>query len=111
MAGKDSVFSNRERDFEGRFALDQEQEFKARARRNRLLGLWAAEHFGLAEKEAAEYAREIIRADLEEEGDEDVFRKLRGDFDQRGVECSDRQIRRQIEELHAKAREEIAKGI
>ena len=102
-----STFDKRGKDFENRFAHDQELEFKAVARRNKLLGLWAAEALGISGAEAEAYAREVVKADFEEAGHEDVFRKIRGDFDARGVDQSDHQIRRTMEELLATAREQI----
>lgn len=85
--------------FEKKFAHDEELKFKAMARRNKLLGLWAAEKLGKSGDEAEAYAREVVAADLEEAGDEDVFRKIRGDFDAATVAQSDHQIRRTMEEL------------
>ncbi|WP_306118357.1 MULTISPECIES: DUF1476 domain-containing protein [unclassified Roseitalea] len=96
--------------FENKFAHDAELRFKAEARRNRLLGLWAAEKLGKSGDEAAAYAKEVIAADFEEPGEEDVFRKVRGDFDAAGVEQSDHQIRRTMDELMARAIEEVEKG-
>lgn len=95
---------------EGKFALDEEQEFKAVARRNKLLGLWAAELMGLSGDAADAYAGEVIAADLEEKGHEDVFRKIRGDLDAKSVDMSDHRIRREMEELLATAREQIHNG-
>ncbi len=98
-----SNFDNRQKGFEGKFAHDQELQFKAGARRNKLLGLWAAGLMGKSEEEAAAYAKEIIKADFEETGDDDVFRKVRADFDAAGVDQSDHQLRRQMDELLAEA--------
>src|SRR4051794_4593564 len=78
-----TTFDRREEGFERKFALDEELKFRAEARRNRLLGLWAAEKFGLSGTEADAYAKAIIHADIQEAGEEDVFRKLRADFDAR----------------------------
>ncbi len=103
-----STFEKRQKGFEGKFAHDQELQFKAEARRNKLLGLWAAEQMGLSGDEADAYAKEVIKADFEEPGDEDVFRKVRGDFDAKGVDQSDHQIRRTMEELMQTAMEQIA---
>lgn len=97
----------REEAFERKFAHDEELRFKATARRNKLLGLWAAEKMGLSPEKAEEYAKEVVRADFEEAGDEDVFRKIRADFDAAKVEQSDHQIRRTMEELLAVAAEQI----
>ena len=98
-----TTFDEREQAFEKKFALDQELQFKASARRNKLLGLWAAEKFGMQGDEAEEYAKTVIKADLEEPGDEDVFRKLRGDFDSRSIEISDQDIRSSMVECMEKA--------
>ena len=98
-----TTFDSREDGFEKAYALDEEIRFKALARRNKLLGLWAAEKLGLAEEAAQAYAKEVVVADLEEHGDEDVFRKLRTDFDAKGVQVSDHQIRRNMDEFLAQA--------
>ncbi|PTW57538.1 hypothetical protein C8N35_11017 [Breoghania corrubedonensis] len=98
-----STFDKREDAFEKRYVHDEEMQFKAMARRNRLLGQWAAEKLGLSGDEAVEYAKSVVRADFEEPGEEDVFRKIRGDFDEAKVEQSDHQIRRTMEELMAEA--------
>jgi hypothetical protein len=92
-------FEDREKGFERKFAHDEELKFKATARRNRLLGLWAAEQMGVTGDAAQAYAREVIKADLLEPGEEDLFRKIRADFDAKGVGQSDHQIRRQMAEL------------
>ena len=105
-----TTFDKREEGFEKRFAVDEELRFKANARRNKLLGLWAAQKLGLAGAEADAYAREVVMAAFEESGDEDVFRKLRSDFDAKGVKESDHQIRRTMNEMMAKAVEEIKTG-
>ena len=96
-----SNFDNRQKGFEGKFVHDQELQFKASARRNKLLGLWAAGLMGKTGDEAAAYAKEVIKADFEEAGDDDVFRKVRADFDTAGVDQSDHQLRRQMDELMA----------
>ena len=105
-----STFDDRERAEEAHYALDQETQFKVMARRNKLLGLWAADVMGMTGAEAEAYAKAVMRSDLEEPGDEDVFRKVRGDFDARGIERSDAQLREQMAELLPVAREEIMKG-
>ena len=89
-------FDNREKSFEKKFALDEELRFKATARRNRMLGAWAAEKLGLKGADADAYAREVVLAALEGGG---VFAKLRKDFDAKGVAQSDHQIRRQMNAL------------
>ena len=96
-------FDDREKGFEKKFALDEELMFKSAARRNKLLGLWAAEKMGLSGDDAQGYAREVVKADLEEPGEEDVFRKIRGDFDAKGIDQSDHQIRRAMSETMAEA--------
>jgi hypothetical protein len=106
-------FEDREKSFERKFALDEELRFKANARRNKLLGLWSAEKLGLSGDDAQAYAREVVKADLEEPGEEDVFRKIRTDFDENGVDQSDHQIRRAMGDLLAEAVRQIeaeAKG-
>ena len=102
-----TTFDKREEGFEKQFAHDEELKFKAGARRNRMLGLWAAEKLGLSGAQAEAYAKEVILADFEEPGDHDVFRKIRKDFDAKGIAQSDHQIRRTMDELMAKAVAEI----
>jgi hypothetical protein len=89
--------------FEKKFAHDAELQFKATARRNRMLGMWAAAKLGITGADADAYAKAVVVADLEEAGDDDVFRKIRKDFDDKGVAESDHQIRRTMDELMAKA--------
>ena len=98
-----TTFDKREEGFEKKFAHDEELRFKANARRNKLLGLWAAEKLGLAGADADAYAKEVVVADFEESGDNDVFNKVRKDFDAKGVAQSDHQIRRTMDELMEKA--------
>lgn len=102
-----NTFDKRKEGFEKRFAHDEELRFKATARRNKLLGLWAAEKLGLAGAEAEAYAKEVVVSDFDQPGDDDVFQKIRKDFDAKGVAQSDHQIRRTMEELLARAAEEI----
>ncbi|HEV7692885.1 MAG TPA: DUF1476 domain-containing protein [Hyphomonadaceae bacterium] len=94
-----SGFDKRERAEEGKFALDQELRFKANARRNKLLGLWAAEKLGKTGEDASNYAVEVVKSDFEAPGDEDVFRKVKGDLDKAGVAITDHQLQRQMSEL------------
>jgi hypothetical protein len=94
-----TTFDKREEGFEKKFALDEELRFKATARRNKLLGHWAAEKLGLAGADAENYAKAVVMADFEEAGDDDVFRKLRTDFEAKGVGLSDHQIRRTMDEM------------
>ena len=106
-----SSFDDRQDKFEKKFAHDATLRFKAEARRNKLLGQWAAGLLGLSGEKVEAYAKSVMAADLKEKGDEDVFRKLRADFDAAGVAQTDHQIRRHMEESLAKAIEEIqAKG-
>lgn len=93
--------------FEKKFAHDEELKFRAMARRNKLLGLWAAEKLGKTGADADAYAVEVVNSDFEEAGDHDVFRKVRGDFDAAGVDQSDHQIRRTMDELLAVAVEQV----
>ena len=105
-----TTFDKREEGFEKKFAHDEELRFKATARRNKLLGMWAAEKLGLAGPAAEAYAKEVVVADFEESGDNDVFRKLRKDFDDKGVAQSDHQIRRTMDELLEQAIAQIKAG-
>jgi hypothetical protein len=105
-----TTFDKREDAFEAKFARDEELRFKAEARRNKLLGLWAAEKLGKSGGDAEAYAKEVVAADFEESGDEDVFRKVRKDFDAAGVDQSDHQIRRTMNELLATAVAEVEAG-
>ena len=100
-------FQDREKAFESKWAHDEELRFKIVARRNKLLGLWAAEQMGISGDEAAEYAKSVVRADLEEPGHEDVVRKVRKDFEAKSVARSDHAIRVKMEELLATATEQI----
>lgn len=103
-----SGLDDRENAFENKYAHDQEMEFKANARRNKLLGLWAAGELGLDGDAAEDYAKSVIVADFEEAGDDDVFRKVRADFDEKGVELSDHLLRKQMDDLLIEARNQIA---
>jgi hypothetical protein len=100
-------FDKRQEGFEKKFAHDEELRFKASARRNRLLGQWAAEKLGLSGDAAAAYAKDVVMSDFEEAGDHDVFKKIRADFDAKSVAQSDHQIRRTMDELMEKAIVEI----
>ena len=105
-----TTFDNRKEAYENKFAHDEELRFKATARRNKLLGLWAAELLGKSGEDADAYAREVIRSDMLEAGDEDVFRKVRQDLDAAGADVSDHQIRRTMEEKMAEAVAQIEAG-
>ena len=98
-----TTFDKREEAFESKFAHDEDLRFKATARRNKLLGLWAAGLLGKTGADADAYAKEVIAADFEQAGEEDVFRKVRRDFDAAGVQQSDHQIRRTMDELMQQA--------
>src|SRR3954467_5108636 len=102
-----TTFDKREEGFEKQFAHDEELRFKATARRNKMLGKWAAERLGLSGAEAEAYAKEVVIADFEESGEEDVFRKIRADFDAKGINLSDEDIRGQMHELLAQAVAEV----
>jgi hypothetical protein len=104
------TFDDREKGFENKFAHDQQLAFKATVRRNKLLGLWAAGLMGVTGDAAEAYAKEVVKSDFEEAGDDDVFRKIRKDLDAKGVAQSDHQIRRKMEELLAEAQAQVAKG-
>jgi hypothetical protein len=105
-----SQFDDRERGQEKKFQLDQELEFKAQARRAKLVGLWAAGLMGLADEAAADYAKSVVVADLEEAGVEDLFRKIRADLDMHSVQLSDHQIRAKMDEALAEARISVQSG-
>ncbi|MCT7375191.1 MULTISPECIES: DUF1476 domain-containing protein [Chelativorans] len=102
-----SSMKDREETFERKFVHDEEMKFRAMSRRNKLLGLWAAEKLGKTGAEADAYAIEVIKADVEEAGEEDVFRKVRRDFDAAGVQQSDHQIRRTMSELLIEAIDQV----
>ncbi len=106
-----TTFDDRERAFENIYARDQEMQFKVIARRNRLLGAWAAKLMGLTEVEAEAYAKDVIRADFEEAGDEDVIRKILGDLTSAGVECDEGRIREAMEHKAVEARRQFIEGL
>ena len=103
-----TTFDDRERAFEAKYAHDAEMQFKAEARRNRLLGLWAAGLMGKSGEEAADYAREVIKSDFQEAGEEDVFRKIRADL---GGRAGDAEIRAQMRTLLAEAKAQIMREV
>jgi len=105
-----TTFDKREEGFEKKFAHDEELRFKANARRNKLLGLWAAEKMGLAGPAADAYAKEVVVADFEESGEDDVFRKVRKDFDAKAIALSDQDIRKAMTDLMGQAIEQIKAG-
>jgi hypothetical protein len=105
-----TTFDKREEGFEKKFAHDEELRFKATARRNKLLGLWVAQKLGMSGADADTYAKEVVQADFEEAGDDDVFRKVRKDLDAKGVAASDQEIKTQMVSLMATAVQQIETG-
>ncbi|CAN5330957.1 DUF1476 domain-containing protein [soil metagenome] len=105
-----TTFDDREKGFESKFALDQDQEFRAMARRNKLLGLWAADKMGLSPDSAEDYAKAVVRADFEQPGEEDVFRKIAGDFKGSGMTVSEGEIRSKMDEFASVARDQVRNG-
>jgi hypothetical protein len=103
-------FDKREEGFEQKFAHDEEMRFKAQARRNMLVGLWAAEKLGLTGAAAEAYAKSVVAAELDAPGTDAVFRKLRHDFDAKDAVQSDHQIHRTMDELMAKAVQDVTAG-
>lgn len=103
-----STFDDREKGFERKFAHDAEMQFKAEARRNKLLGLWAAGKMGIMNPaEAMGYAQEVVTADFEEAGHEDVFRKVWGDFQAKGAECTEQELRTQMSNFLVEAKAQL----
>jgi len=105
-----TTFDKREEGFEKKFAHDEELRFKANARRNKMLGLWAAGKLGLSGDSAETYAKEVVASDFEEAGDHDVFRKVRKGFDAKGIAASDEDIRQIMNELMAQAVAQLKAG-
>jgi len=101
------AFHNREQAFEAKFSFDQELEFRARARRNKLLGLWAAEAMGMAGGGAEAYARQVVAADLEEPGDDDVIKKVLSDLEEHEVEMTEGRLRIKLNKMMQIAKEQI----
>jgi len=102
-----TTFDNREKAFENKYAYDQETQFKIAARRNKLLGLWAAEQMGLSGAAAETYAKEVVAADLEEAGEEDVFKKVHADLRAKGASADENAVRKQMKALLETARDQI----
>jgi len=100
-------FDNRERAFEAKYARDEEMQFRIIARRNRLLGQWAARQMNLTEAEAESYAKDVVRSDFEEAGEHDVIRKVLGDLTAAGVECDEENIREALRNKEIEARRQI----
>ena len=105
-----TTFDKREEGFEKKFAHDEELRFKASARRNKLLGLWAAEKLGLTGDAANTYAKEVVLADFEEAGDSDVLRKVQKDLEAKGIAMSESDVRRAMNDLMDKAIAEVKKS-
>jgi hypothetical protein len=101
------VFKDREKSFEAKYKMDQELAFKIAARRNKLLGEWLADKFGMTSDEKAEYARTVVMADLDEPGDEDVMRKVLADVADHGADVPEQDVRSKFGELEAIAAEQI----
>jgi hypothetical protein len=106
-----TTFDRREEGFEKKFALDEEQKFKAEARRNKLLGLWVAEKLGISGDATNAYAKEVVAADFEEAGDKDVVRKVMGDLGAKGVALTEAQLRVKMDELMAQAIIQVKAGV
>jgi hypothetical protein len=106
-----TTFDEREQAYEAKLAHDEELKFKADVRRNKWLGLWAAEKLGKQGKTAEDYASALVATQLQGKGEEAVFGKIRADFDAAGVALSDHQIRREMDELLAKATKEVLDGV
>ncbi len=105
-----TTFDKREEGFEKKFALDEEQKFKAEVRRNKLLGLWAAEKLGISGDAANAYAKEVVAADFEEAGDRDVQNKVMKDFTGKGVAITAQELRAKMDELMAAAVAQVKAG-
>ena len=104
-----TTFDDREKSFEAKYHHDEELNFKIGVRRNKLLGLWAAEKLGITGADADAFAKEVVQSDFEKPGDDDVVEKLVGDFAARNVEITEHAIRREMERLIAVAKAEIMK--
>jgi hypothetical protein len=105
-----TTFDKREEGFEKKFALDEEQKFKAEARRNKLLGLWVAEKLGLSGEAANDYAKTVIAAEFQGAGDADVVRKVMGDLTAKGAAVTEQQIKVKMDELMAQAIVQVKAG-
>ena len=103
-----TTFDDREKGFEKKFAMDEELRFKAESRRNKMLAEWAAAKLGIVGAELEQYVKDVRRADFEEKGDDDVFRKVKADFEAKGLTVSDEELRTAMNEMLAKAVEELS---
>jgi hypothetical protein len=106
-----TTFDKREEAFEKQFALDEEQKFKALARRNRLLGLWAAEQLGKSGEDATAYAKEVIAAEFEDAHEAAVVRKVVGDLSAKGISVSEQEIRTRMDDLMLQAAAQVKAGL
>ncbi|MCX7320233.1 MAG: DUF1476 domain-containing protein [Hyphomicrobiales bacterium] len=106
-----SSMDKRGQDFERKYALDEEQKFKAMNRRNKLLGLWAAEKMGQSGDDAAAYAKEVVASDFDEAGDDDVLRKVLADLTAKGVAITEAELRARMDSLVAEAVAQVKAGV
>ena len=104
-----TTFDKREKGFEEKYKHDQELQFKIEVRRGKLLGLWVAEMLGKTGDEAEAYARDVVAADFEEPGDDDIVRKVMADFQEAGSDFSEHRLRKQMEELLVEAKDQVMK--
>ena len=102
-----ATFDDREKGFEHKYKHDKELEFKVNARRNRLLGLWAAKELGIPDAEAEAYAKSVVMADFQKPGDDDVVEKIVADFEQKGLKISEHRVRKHMTELLEAARKQV----
>jgi hypothetical protein len=102
-----TTFNEREKAFENKYKHDQDLQFKVEARRNKLLGLWAAELLGISGADAEAYAKEVIASDFDEPGDEDVLQKVLADFESKAVDMSAHRLRKKMDELTAVAKQQV----
>jgi hypothetical protein len=102
-----TTFDDREKSYEKKFAMDQELKFKAEARRNRLLGHWAAGKLGLTPEAAEDYVKAVRKADLAQKGDDDVFRKIKKDFEDKGIAVADKDLRKAMDDFLLTAAQQI----
>jgi hypothetical protein len=103
-------FDDRKKAFESKFKLDEELKFKATARRNKLLGMWAADLIGMSAAEAEDYAKEVVKSDFERPGDEDVLEKVYGDLQAKGLDTSEHVVRKHMDDLMGTAVQQIEAG-
>jgi len=104
-------FDDREKGFENKFKRDEELRFKATARRNKLLGVWAADLMGITGPDAEAYAKEVVKSDFERPGDEDVLEKVHGDLQAKGLDTSEHVVRKHMDDLMGTAVQQIEKGV